>query len=77
MVGDKSGVAEAIKADLTAYGAGFSIDVDKVAIEDFEGHVMTSRGDLYNNHRFDNGITLRQLVDNWVNGLGNSLYIGY
>jgi hypothetical protein len=77
MVGDKSGVAEAIKADLTAYGAGFSIDVDKVAIEDFEGHVMTSRGDLYNNHRFDNGITLRQLVDNWVSGLGNSLYIGY
>ena len=76
MIGDKSGVAEAIRADLTAYGAGFSIDVDKNAIEGFDGHVMTTRQRLYN-HRFDNGITLRQLVGNWVNGLGNSLYIGY
>jgi hypothetical protein len=75
-VGDKSGVAEAIRADLTAYGTGFSIDVDKVAIEGFNGHVMTTREALYN-YSFDDGITLKKLVENWVKGMGNSLYIGY
>ena len=75
-VGDKSGVAEAIRADLTAYGTGFSIDVDKMSIEGFNGHVMTTREALYN-YSFDDGITLKKLVENWVKGLGNTLYIGY
>jgi hypothetical protein len=50
--------------------------MDKIKIGGFSGHVMTTSVELYN-HRFGNGITLRQLVENWVKGLGNALYIGY
>ena len=73
---NRKGSRESFRADLTAYGAGFSIDMDKIKIGGFSGHVMTTSVELYN-HRFGNGITLRQLVENWVKGLGNALYIGY
>ena len=75
-INDKTGVAEGIRAELTALGAGFSADMDKVNIEGFRGgHVMTQKTESYN-QRVE-GITIKELVDNWVKGLGNTLYIGY
>ena len=64
MIGDLDKNKKAIKDDIKHYNAGFSIDAVKLNADGFGiGHVITAN-ELYT--RKFNGISLRELIHNWM-----------
>ena len=67
-------VRQSIKNDADYYQAGFSINAEKMKLKAFEdwGHVMTANELYY--QKFD-GNSLQDLIWNWINGSGSTVYI--
>ena len=74
--GDIVNVKKSIISDVNYYKAGFSVNAEKMNLKAFEewGHVMTAN-DLYYK-KFD-GISLQELIWNWINNSGQSNYINH
>ena len=74
--GDQSKVKQGIVSDITHYGAGYSIDAEAKRIRGCEdwGHVMTAN-DLY--EREIDGVVLRDLIWNWIDGDGKTSHIDH
>ena len=72
--GDINKVRKSISEDSDLYNSGFSVNAEKMKLKGFEdwGHVMTAN-DLYYK-KFD-GISLQDLIWNWINGSGSTKYI--
>lgn len=71
------GVLEAdIRRDLTKYDGGFSVRVDQTKFNNEKnGHVMVTDPKVY--EQDFGGISLSQLVKNWIERKGTSLHIDY
>ena len=74
--GDQSKVKQGIVNDITHYSAGYSIDEEAKRMRAFEdwGHVMTAN-DLY--EREIDGVVLRDLIWNWIDGNGRTSHIDH
>ena len=74
--GDQTRVKQGIVSDVKHYGAGYSIDAEAKQIKGFEewGHVMTAN-DLY--EKKINGVVLRELIWNWIDGNGKTTHIDH
>ena len=72
--GNLDKVRQSINEDINFYNAGFSINAEERKLKgNIEwGHVMTAT-DLYFKD-FD-GLSLQQLIWNWINGSGKTIYI--
>ena len=72
--GDMNKVRQSIKNDADYYQAGFSVNAEKMKLKAFEdwGHVMTANELYY--QKFD-GNSLQDLIWNWINGSGSTVYI--
>ena len=74
--GDQARVKAGIISDIEHYGAGYSIDAKAKRIMGFEewGHVMTAN-DLYTQEI--DGVVLRTLIRNWIDGKGQTTHINH
>ena len=74
--GDQKKVKEGIISDIQHYGAGYSIDAKAKKIKGFEewGHVMTAN-ELYRQEI--DGVVLRDLIWNWIDGKGKTSHIDH
>jgi len=74
--GDQARVKDGIISDIEHYGAGYSIDARAKQIKGFEewGHVLTAN-DLYETPI--DGVVLRELIWNWIDGTGQTMHIDH
>lgn len=74
--GDQQAVRRATHADIRHYGAGLSIDARRRQMKGFEddnwGHVMTAN-DLYDQEI--EGMSVKQLIHNWIDGVEPSFLL--
>lgn len=73
----RSELMAAIPEDLRFYGAGFSVDstITKLNTISSGGHVMTVKDSSYSQPQ--DGVVLKDLIENWLNGAEPSMHIGY
>ena len=72
--GDINLVKKSISSDMKYYGAGFSINAEKLKVEGFAewGHVITAN--KHYTQKFD-GISVKMLIENWLSGDGEKTLI--
>lgn len=75
-VKNRKGLEADIRRDLTKYEGGFSVRVDQTKFKNEKnGHVMVTDPQVYEQNF--NGISLSQLVKNWIERKGKTLHIDY
>lgn len=74
--GDQDQLKKAIISDIKHYGAGYSIDAKAKQIKGFEewGHVLTANELYWQNI---DGVILRDLIWNWLNGQRQTEHISH